>query len=60
MSSTTITIPVSATMRKQPDGSFKMVNAEYATLDVAEVAFFIANKLGIPLSQRKMNDVEDS
>lgn len=47
MSNDTITIPVKATMSKQPDGSFKMTAAEYATVPVDVVAALIAEKFGL-------------
>jgi len=47
MSERTITLPVKATMRRQVDGKFEMVNAEYMTVDVAVVAGYIAERTGL-------------
>ena len=38
-----IRIPVSARMRKQPDGSFEMIDAEYVDTTADVVARFIIN-----------------
>lgn len=38
---TKVTIPVKATMQKQPDGSYKMVNAEYVTVEADVIARFL-------------------
>ena len=45
--SNNITIPVRATMRRQPDGSYKMCEAERVTVDADVVARFILERLGV-------------
>jgi len=39
----TITIPVSAVMVKQPDGSYKISNAEYAEITPETIAYLFAS-----------------
>ena len=46
-----ITIPVSATMQKQPDGSFKMVDAEYRTVEADVIARFLMERFGVPFGE---------
>jgi len=43
----TISIPVTATMAKQPDGTYKMIEAEYVDIDVAVFVRFLAGAFGI-------------
>lgn len=47
MDNQTIRIPVAATMRKQPDGSFEMVAAEWAEVTADSVARFLLQKFGV-------------
>lgn len=56
MNGQTITIPVEATMRKQPDGSWKMVEANYVTVDASLVAAFIARKFGLSVNPAHVDD----
>lgn len=42
-----ITLPVVATMRLQPDGSFKMVEAEYITVSADVVARFLLDRFHV-------------
>lgn len=46
-----ITIPVAATMQKQPDGSYKMVKAEYITTTADAVARFLLERFHIPFEE---------
>jgi len=43
-----IIIPVQATMRRQPDGSYKMVEPEYIIASAATVARYLMDALHVP------------
>jgi len=42
-----ISIPVTATIKKQPDGSFKMTSAEFMEVDPAAFVEFLAGAFGL-------------
>ena len=42
--SDTIKIPVQALMRRQPDGTYKMAEAEYAEVSTAYIAKWLADR----------------
>lgn len=48
-----LTIPVQATMRRQEDGSYKMVDAEYAEISARDFAAFLIRGFGLePILRR--------
>lgn len=55
----TITIPVRATMHRQPDGSFRMIDADYAITSTDTLARFLASILA-PLAERSVKEGEST
>lgn len=56
MRDSTITMPVKACMVKQPDGTFKMEQAEYLTTEAGLVAQWLLAAFGVPAEKKQTGE----